>query len=108
MIERYAIRAGIKTKLGNHSLRATGITDYLKSDGSLSESQDGEPCRHAHYTALRPACRRCLARRIRQGGDLVGILSRLSTPPQPPSSGAFCLLKNRFPEPCKLAYLRAG
>ena len=39
MIERYAIRAGIKTKIGNHSLRATGITDYLKSDGSLSEAR---------------------------------------------------------------------
>jgi len=39
MIERYAKRAGIKTKIGNHSLRATGITDYLKSDGSLSEAR---------------------------------------------------------------------
>ena len=28
-----------KTKIGNHSLRATGITDYLKSDGSLSEAR---------------------------------------------------------------------
>lgn len=39
MIERYAKRAGIKTKIGNHSLRATGITDYLKSDGSLAEAR---------------------------------------------------------------------
>lgn len=39
MIERHAKRAGIKTKIGNHSLRATGITDYLKSDGSLSEAR---------------------------------------------------------------------
>jgi site-specific recombinase XerD len=31
MIERRARYAGIKTKIGNHSLRATGITDYLKS-----------------------------------------------------------------------------
>jgi integrase/recombinase XerD len=39
MIERRARQAGIKTKIGNHSLRATGITDYLKSDGSLSEAR---------------------------------------------------------------------
>src|ERR1035438_7822470 len=39
LIERYAKRAGIKTRIGNHSLRATGITDYLKSDGSLSEAR---------------------------------------------------------------------
>lgn len=39
MIERRARQAGIKTKVGNHSLRATGITDYLKSDGSLAEAR---------------------------------------------------------------------
>ena len=39
LIERQARRAGIKTKIGNHSLRATGITDYLKSDGSLAEAR---------------------------------------------------------------------
>jgi site-specific recombinase XerD len=39
LIGRYAKRAGIKTRIGNHSLRATGITDYLKSDGSLSEAR---------------------------------------------------------------------
>lgn len=33
MIQRYARRAGIKTRICNHSMRATGITDYLKSDG---------------------------------------------------------------------------
>jgi site-specific recombinase XerC len=38
IIERRARQAGIKTKIGNHSLRTTGITDYLKSDGSLSEA----------------------------------------------------------------------
>jgi integrase len=38
-IQRYASRAGIKTRIGNHSLRATGITDYLKSDGSLAEAR---------------------------------------------------------------------
>ncbi len=39
MIERHARRAGIRTKIGNHTLRATGITDYLKSDGSLAEAR---------------------------------------------------------------------
>ena len=39
LIQRYAKRAGIKTRIGNHSMRATGITDYLKSDGSLSEAR---------------------------------------------------------------------
>jgi integrase len=34
MIQRRAKNAGIKTRIGNHSLRATGITDYLRSDGS--------------------------------------------------------------------------
>jgi site-specific recombinase XerD len=40
MLQRRAKAAGIKTKIGNHSLRATGITDYLKSEGaSLSEAR---------------------------------------------------------------------
>jgi site-specific recombinase XerD len=39
MIQRHARRAGIKTRIGNHSMRATGITDYLKSDGSLAEAR---------------------------------------------------------------------
>jgi len=39
MIQRRAKAAGIKTKVGNHSLRATGITDYLRSDGTLEHAQ---------------------------------------------------------------------
>ena len=35
MIQRRARAAGIKTKVGNHSMRATGITDYLKNQGTL-------------------------------------------------------------------------
>ena len=63
MIQRQAAQAGIKTRIGNHSMRATGITDYLKSDGSLSEArEDGEPCGHPHHAALRPARRCRLAR----------------------------------------------
>jgi hypothetical protein len=30
---------GIETKIGNHSLRATGVTDYLKSGGTLEKAQ---------------------------------------------------------------------
>jgi len=39
MLQRRALAAGIKTKIGNHSLRATGITDYLKSNGTLEHAQ---------------------------------------------------------------------
>ena len=39
MLQRRARQAGIKTHIGNHSLRATGITDYLKSDGTLENAQ---------------------------------------------------------------------
>ena len=35
MIRRRATVAGIKTKLGNHSFRATGITAYLRNGGTL-------------------------------------------------------------------------
>ena len=35
MIGRRATGAGIATKLGNHSFRATGITAYLKNGGTL-------------------------------------------------------------------------
>jgi integrase len=39
MIQRCAKRAGITTRIGNHSLRATGITVYLKHDGALEHAQ---------------------------------------------------------------------
>ena len=38
MIGRRAAAAGIATKLGNHSFRATGITAYLKNDGTLEKA----------------------------------------------------------------------
>jgi len=40
MIQRRARQAGIETRIGNHSMRATGITDYLKSDGTLEHAQN--------------------------------------------------------------------
>jgi site-specific recombinase XerD len=39
MIQRRAPAAGIKTKIGNHTFRATGITAYLKNSGKLEIAQ---------------------------------------------------------------------
>jgi site-specific recombinase XerD len=39
MIQRRAAGAGIKTKIGNHTFRATGITSYLKNKGTLEHAQ---------------------------------------------------------------------
>ena len=39
MIQRRAKAAGIQTKIGNHTFRATGITAYLKNDGTLEKAQ---------------------------------------------------------------------
>jgi integrase len=38
MIRRRAMAAGIMTKIGNHSFRATGITAYLKNGGTLEKA----------------------------------------------------------------------
>jgi len=38
MIQRRTTAAGIKTKIGNHSFRATGITAYLKNGGTLEKA----------------------------------------------------------------------
>jgi integrase len=39
IIQRRAKAAGIKTKIGNHTFRATGITAYLKNKGTLEHAQ---------------------------------------------------------------------
>jgi site-specific recombinase XerD len=39
MIQRRAKAAGIKTRIGNHTFRATGITAYLKNGGKLETAQ---------------------------------------------------------------------
>jgi site-specific recombinase XerD len=39
MIRRRAKAAGIKTLIGNHSFRASGITSYLKHGGMLERAQ---------------------------------------------------------------------
>jgi integrase len=38
MIRRRAASAGIATKIGNHTFRATGITAYLKNGGTLENA----------------------------------------------------------------------
>jgi site-specific recombinase XerD len=38
MVRRRAAAAGIATKIGNHSFRATGITAYLKNGGTLEHA----------------------------------------------------------------------
>ena len=39
MIQRHADRARIKTRIGNHTFRATGITAYLQNKGTLETAQ---------------------------------------------------------------------
>jgi site-specific recombinase XerD len=39
MIQRRAAATGIKTRIGNHTFRATGITAYLKNKGTLEHAQ---------------------------------------------------------------------
>ena len=38
MVRRRAAAAGIETRIGNHSFRATGITAYLKNGGTLEHA----------------------------------------------------------------------
>lgn len=38
MVQRRARAAGIATKIGNHTFRATGITAYLKNSGTLERA----------------------------------------------------------------------
>ncbi|WEA23719.1 tyrosine-type recombinase/integrase [Pseudomonas juntendi] len=38
MVRRRALTAGIKTLIGNHTFRATGITTYLKNGGTLENA----------------------------------------------------------------------
>lgn len=38
MVQRRAIAAGLATRIGNHTFRATGITAYLKNGGTLEKA----------------------------------------------------------------------
>ena len=39
MIRRRALAVGIRTQIGNHTFRATGITEYLRNGGKLEIAQ---------------------------------------------------------------------
>jgi site-specific recombinase XerD len=52
MIRRRAIAAGIATKIGNHSFRATGITEYLRNGGKLEIAQQMANHESARTTGL--------------------------------------------------------
>lgn len=52
MIRRRALAAGIHTKIGNHSFRATGITEYLKNGGKLEIAQQMANHESARTTGL--------------------------------------------------------
>src|SRR5689334_14550746 len=54
MIRRRADAAGIMTRIGNHSFRATGITAYLKNGGTLEKA--AAMANHATTRGLRAAC----------------------------------------------------
>ena len=58
MIARRAAAAGIMTKVGNHSFRATGITAYLKNGGTLEKAAQMANHADAHDAALRSTARR--------------------------------------------------
>ena len=52
MIERRARAAGIHTRIGNHSFRATGITEYLTNGGKLEIAQQMANHESARTTGL--------------------------------------------------------
>ncbi|KAI5911899.1 tyrosine-type recombinase/integrase [Azoarcus sp. PA01] len=52
MIGRRAANAGILTRIGNHSFRATGITEYLRNGGKLEIAQQMANHESARTTGL--------------------------------------------------------
>jgi site-specific recombinase XerD len=52
MIRRRAADVGIRTKIGNHSFRATGITEYLRNGGKLEIAQQMANHESARTTGL--------------------------------------------------------
>jgi len=54
--DRRTARAGIKTRIGNHTMRATGISDYLRNGGSLAEAR--RMANHADTRTTQPCDRR--------------------------------------------------
>jgi integrase len=52
MIRRRALAAGIRTKIGNHTFPATGITTYLQNGGKLEVAQQMAGHESARTTGL--------------------------------------------------------
>ena len=52
MIGRRALQASIDTRVGCHSFRATGITEYLKNGGKLEIAQQMANHESARTTGL--------------------------------------------------------
>jgi integrase len=52
MVRRRALRAGIKTRIGNHTFRATGITQYLRNGGRRELAQQMAAHESPRTTAL--------------------------------------------------------
>jgi len=52
MVRRRAAAAGIHTRIGNHSFRATGITEYLRNGGKLEIAQQMAAHESARTTGL--------------------------------------------------------
>jgi len=52
MIRRRALKAGIKTRIGNHTFRATGITQYLRNGGRRELAQQMAAHESPRTTAL--------------------------------------------------------
>jgi integrase len=65
MIHRRVRDAGILTKIGNHTFRATGITAYLKTGRSLEIAKQIAPHESSRTTGL------CYRRDIRVSLDEV-------------------------------------
>jgi integrase len=69
MVRRRARAAGIKTKIGNHTFRATGITQYLRNGGRRELAQQMAAHESPRRTAL---CR------LRGSTNLQSLLFHLS------------------------------
>ncbi len=52
MVQRRAEDAGIETRIGCHSFRATGITNYLENGGTLEKAQQMAAHESARTTKL--------------------------------------------------------
>jgi integrase len=52
MVRRRAERAGIQTRIGCHTFRATGITEYLRNGGKLEIAQQMANHESARTTGL--------------------------------------------------------